>query len=380
MHYIINIMKYKWIIATNHLRNGSFNLLNVSGDILLHFNPRPNANQVVVNSKIDNQWKANALCIPFPHYHPCLLGNVRLHAEIEVDEFEGFFIKVENDPTIYNYPHSIPWSSFQGNVFVDHHSEQMYDSHWIVTSNYKRSSKKALVLLCYKPSHVWFQFLNQFTSHDTYVVIDDNTTDYKTLYSQYKHVHILQCDDTISKSKGYQNSSVNLPKPITAWDKAFYFFCETTAEKYDHVWFLEEDVFVYNEQTLETINTQYPTSDLICNQILSKLNERNRWKWWHLIDKYFQSELHRGMVCACRLSKQMLIYVQKFVLAHNTLSFIECLIPTLAKQYYCEIHSPLEMSNLVYRYTWDATNVNTKTQLYHPLKNLESHEYIRQKM
>ena len=163
MHYIINIMKYKWIIATNHLRNGSFNLLNVSGDILLHFNPRPNANQVVVNSKIDNQWKANALCIPFPHYHPCLLGNVRLHAEIEVDEFEGFFIKVENDPTIYNYPHSIPWSSFQGNVIVDHHSEQMYDSHWIVTSNYKRSSKKALVLLCYKPSHVWFQFLNQFT-------------------------------------------------------------------------------------------------------------------------------------------------------------------------------------------------------------------------
>ena len=42
------------------------------------------------------------------------------------------------------------------------------------------------------------------------------------------------------------------------------------------------------------------------------------------------------------------------------------------------INNPVEFEPIVYRKNWDINEIN-KNYLYHPIKNIKHHEYIRQK-
>ena len=38
---------------------------------------------------------------------------------------------------------------------------------------------KCISLICYKPNDIWVEFLSKFTKYDIYLIIDDNSKDYK---------------------------------------------------------------------------------------------------------------------------------------------------------------------------------------------------------
>ena len=40
-------------------------------------------------------------------------------------------------------------------------------------------NKNCLCLICYKPNDVWIDFLSKFTNYTLYILIDDNSIDYK---------------------------------------------------------------------------------------------------------------------------------------------------------------------------------------------------------
>jgi hypothetical protein len=371
----------KWYIKTNSDRKGAFNLLDGSDNVLFHFNPRPSEKSIVISSRINGIWDtSHNLTIPFPSYHPSVNTNIPLHGEIEVDISSGFLINIENLDQKFVYPHVLPWNTFRGNVFMHYQSDQMFESKWTITSNYRRNpslSQIAVILLCRFPHKVWFDFLEKFR-YTVYVVIDDNTVDYKTTeFGKYLNIHILQVEDSVCRNAGYTKSSVTMKKPECAWDKALYFSsCEFM--NFTHVWFLEEDVFFYSDQTLMDLDDQFPESDLICNQVTTKAEEpkNHTWKWWGSVLEATGKEnytFYRGMMCACRVSQKVLHEIGEFVKRKKTLFFIEALFPTVTHYLKGTVTFPLELGNIVFQYHWNLTNIVSKRHLYHPVKNIQSH-------
>jgi len=53
-------------------------------------------------------------------------------------------------------------------------------------------NKTCVCLLCYKPNDIWIDFLSKFTKYDIYIVIDDNSTDYKKQYSTFSNINIIK--------------------------------------------------------------------------------------------------------------------------------------------------------------------------------------------
>lgn len=238
--------------------------------------------------------------------------------------------------------------------------------------------KNAIGLVTYKPNEVFLQFLNEFTKYDVYIIIDDNTVDYIGLKQKYTRLNIIQIDNEICYHTGFKNmNAITLNKPVTGWDKALYFFTniETT---YEYTWIFEDDVFFYNEDTLATIDAKYGNHDILCN---SSFKEAKLDEWlWHRISIQFPPPYYCGMMCICRFSRKMLESIHAYADENDTLFYLEALFPCIAKynQLVCYSNPP-EFLTVTHRNQFDEKDFNKKN-LYHPMKNMEGHLYLRKKL
>lgn len=237
--------------------------------------------------------------------------------------------------------------------------------------------KNAFVLVTYKPKEIYFDFLNKFTKYDIFVIIDDNATNYDYLHSKYNNIKFIQIDNAILHNTGFINSS-RLGEKITTgygWDKAIYFSCMIKKNEYNHVWFSEEDVFFYDENTLLKIDDKYLDYDILCNSSFEdgKLNE---WMW-KSIEIKLDPPYFCGMMCCCRFSQKMLEKLGEYAEKNKTLFFIEALFPTIAKKNNLKYSvSPEEFSTITYRKPFQLNEIDCN-KLYHPLKKIEQHVFIR---
>ena len=80
------------------------------------------------------------------------------------------------------------------------------------------------------------------------------------------YLHNLTCviDDEKCKLNGYVNAEFKSDKIVNAWDKALYYF-GVENKNYEFIWFLEDDVFFHEENTLIQIDNQYSREDLLSN-------------------------------------------------------------------------------------------------------------------
>ena len=49
----------------------------------------------------------------------------------------------------------------------------------------------------------------------------------------------------------------------TSREKALYYFCTHDID-FDHIWFIEDDVFIPNITTIDYLDNKYPHGDLLC--------------------------------------------------------------------------------------------------------------------
>lgn len=239
---------------------------------------------------------------------------------------------------------------------------------------------KAICILCRSYNETWIEFLKSFTHYDIYMVIDDNTTIYP---KQINNVFIIQVtDEECMKSNYYNSSTVSNLKHIVAWDRALYYF-NTQVDPfyaYEHIWFLEDDVFLMNEDVLLKIDEKYPDSDLL--SAFHDVNETgdiyNGWNHWVNVINQIKTPWAHSLVSASRLSFVILSLVHKFV-RERPLLFIEALFSTLAHQGNRFIDHPDELKDTItYDKKWDRDEIDI-TKIYHPFKKMEDHEYIRNK-
>jgi len=231
-----------------------------------------------------------------------------------------------------------------------------------------------LCIVSVRPCKVWCDFLNEIKTYKIVVIVDDNNFDLTGCKNYYKNITFVQIKNETCQLHGYIDSSFLLNKLISGWDKALYYF---GVENVDHefIWFMEEDVFFYNEDTLVQIDQRYIDDDLLSNKYNESNGDKNTWHW-SFIDIKYSPPYYCAMVCAVRFSKKMMECIHNYTLEHGTLGFIEALFPTVAKQNTLKYTVISELAEIHHSYFFTGKNVGKKN-IYHPVKNVNKHIEFR---
>lgn len=222
-------------------------------------------------------------------------------------------------------------------------------------------------------------FLNTFTKYDVYIIIDDNSVDYSKQYNlQNKNIHFVQINDELCYKNGFVGASFLLGdgKQVAGWEKALYYFSTINNKYYNHIWFCEEDVFFYSEETLINIDTQNINGDLLSNTGGDNPKGQNTDWIWNRIKIKIPPPYYCNMMCAVRMSTALLLKIKNYASFYNTLFYLEALFSTICKSSGL-IHNTLdELKTILYRKEYSLSDIN-KHNLFHPVKNIAIHEMYR---
>lgn len=239
----------------------------------------------------------------------------------------------------------------------------------------------AFALLCFKPHSEWLEFLTTF-HYDCYVIIDDNSSDYKELKLQYPKITFVQISDDDCLLAGYKNShsehfykKKNTERRVSACEKALYYFRD---KSYKQVWFCEDDVFIPSVNNLISVDNQYPDSDMLSNELTK--NDGSRLDWhWSTIDMKTPAPWWSCMVCITRISDKLLSVIDDYVNKFETLYFSEAMFCTEALHNGLVVETPEQFKWVKYNNKWTEFNIQ-RDGFYHPVKSIESHNYLRQQI
>jgi hypothetical protein len=243
-------------------------------------------------------------------------------------------------------------------------------------------TKYKLALICFRPNDIYLEFLNKFSSYEVYIIIDDNTVNYTALYhKKYTNLTFIQMLDNVCNQYGFTNvNKIGVKKLISGWDKALCYFALNFSNLNSNVWFIEDDVFFHNEETLLKIDAKYPDYDLLANSDFKPATNKNDWLWNYIRIKQ-PGPYYCGMVCATRLSPNVLEEIRLYASLNKELFFLEALLPTLsntktkAKNKKC--CCPDELKTVVYRHNYTYTEVSNQDNIYHPVKDISKHQEFR---
>jgi hypothetical protein len=234
-------------------------------------------------------------------------------------------------------------------------------------------NKTAIVFLTYRPSNELIAFtkdLQESCRSSVYICIDDDAYDHTQI-----SVRTLKYSSAVCAHNGFKNLLLYCTAKLRpcAWEKAMFHFC-VIETSYDFVWFIEDDVLITSLQTIPDIDRKYPFADLLCrsNDPLDITS-----KWPHLkTARSLPKPWFFSMMCACRLSKNLLFNINKFANIKKTLHFHEVFFNILAYQYKLKVVNPHELNGILWRHNWDINNI-TLGHMYHPVKEQDRHDTLR---
>jgi len=239
----------------------------------------------------------------------------------------------------------------------------------------ENQDKYAICFISREYNKILFDFAETCADvYDVYIVVDDNTP---INYSSNK-IKIIQIDEKECIDNNYIKSTYRFNQDVTGWDKAFYYFCKKV--NYDHVWFIEDDVFIANVNVLSKIDKKYPKIDMLCqnNKIINDKFPKKNKILPKLIKEKLNLKLYQTMCCAMRISKNVLKLLSSIAIKHKQLFFHEMTVLSLV------IHNNLsyevipELKSILYRKNWKIHTLKVNpNKLYHPIKNMNLHKKIR---
>lgn len=235
---------------------------------------------------------------------------------------------------------------------------------------------KAICLITRQPSKIWCEFLNKFSHYKVFIIVDYDEIDTQEFINQYTNITFVKINPNLCHTNGFKNTnSLVIHKEISGWDKAVYYF-SVENQTYDYVWFIEDDLFFYNESTLIRIDNQYMISDLLSNTCTeNKDGRKNEWLWHKIQYNNYEPPYYWAMMCACRMSRNLLRCIGLSAKKYNTLFFLEAAFPIIAFKNNLQVDTPLEFRNIHWLPDFDKTII--ENSLYHPIKNIEKHLFLR---
>jgi len=272
-------------------------------------------------------------------------------------------------------------------------------------SRYKEENimNSSICFLTKNPPDDFYKLIKDFISnHKVYVCIDDNN--HKV---DWEGVEIIQMDENIPHQAGYHSMHLDkFPKfynKSLSREKAHYYIHKNLDT--NHVWFIEEDVFIPRHDLLKQIDDEFKDSDLLIRDIQT-IETHPHWPHWNgpmgdefdIIhsngtwlsgEKISNKDLKRSMIAAVRVSKKFVECMDMHLHDHNRIGLFmdEICIPTLAHLYNLEIDCPKELGYILWRdgkqkdneyikfpYSKDKVNEN---MMYHPIKDLKRQIKLR---
>ena len=251
------------------------------------------------------------------------------------------------------------------------------------------SSQNIVCFLTVRPNKTFLDFCDSLHSHyNVFVCVDDNS--YKVPKTQ--HCNIIQINNNTSKNAGFHNIlgyyNKKFKNKSISRDKALYYFYHNLP-KNKYVWFIEEDVFIPQINTLINIDNKYPQTDLLCKQnlIYNNIQDTIKPKWYHWQHVFNDSNLNfpygRSMICAIRCSYNLIQLIGKHAEKYGKLYVDESIFNTIALQNNLSIITPKELQNILFRKKvkgrngdWDISEIKP-THLYHPFKDTYKQQHFR---
>ena len=141
-------------------------------------------------------------------------------------------------------------------------------------------------LITFRPNKIWCDFLNLFNKYKIFIIVDDNNFDLFDFTNNYKNITFIQIEEIKCKNHGFIDTNFMINSSINGWDKALYYF-SIEYKDYEFIWFMEDDVFFYNENTIIQIDNQYINEDLLSNKYSVNIDgNKETWHWSRLDIKY----------------------------------------------------------------------------------------------
>jgi len=243
-----------------------------------------------------------------------------------------------------------------------------------------------ICLVCREPHPVWVEFLKNFNLYEVYIVLNNNDFIIPEYYLQNNKIKFIKIDDNICYSTGFNHANrcktlTSFPE-ITAWDKALYYFTCTPPINYStstgNIWFIEDDCFFINENTIKNIDNKYINSqcDLLVKNNNINYDESPEGWHWDSINNLISAPRSWSYIQTCRLSKRLLEKIKNYALQNKRLIMIEAMFNTLALQNNFIIKCPIELSKLELK-TYDTIlNIN-EIYIYHAIKNMSRQKELR---
>jgi hypothetical protein len=235
----------------------------------------------------------------------------------------------------------------------------------------------SICFLTVKPNELFYNFVKQLrVKHPIYICIDDNNYNIPN-YNINDNITIIKINNKICEDDGFKSCVLWFNNTACSRDKALYYFCKNNIN-YDNVWFIEEDVFIPNINTIENIDNKYIEGDLLVanNDII--YNKKTDWHWNHINNQIkLEPPYASSMICAIRCSKKLLDCINNYAEKYNNLFLDEALFNTIALHNNLNTKNISELSSIVWRRNWNKNEIN-EYNLYHPIKSMETQYAYRQ--
>lgn len=216
-------------------------------------------------------------------------------------------------------------------------------------------------------------------SYKIYVMVDDHNFDLKNIKNEFKNIYFLKINGKKCIDVGLGVVNPVIPKDCvrpSAWNKAIYYFSYKNMS-FENIWFIEDDVFLCDFQTVLDIDSKHIGYDLLtASHNINNSGSIEGWVWWKTIPHYLSKPWAHSMVCACRVSQKLLLIVKEFALVHKTefgLLFIEFIFNTLALHHNLQVKTIEELACILAVKSWDVSEINAN-HLYHPVKDITLHD------
>lgn len=234
--------------------------------------------------------------------------------------------------------------------------------------------KYIICFLTVRPNELFYNYVKQLKNNNTdiYICIDDNNYNIPN-YDDY--IPIIKLDNRLCEINGFKSTVLSFNNRAVSRDKALYYFCKNNIN-YEYIWFIEEDVFIPDIDTINNINNKYKNADLLAakNNIINQ--KTLEWHWPYIYTQIMIDLPYScSMICAIRCSKRLMECINNYAILYNDLFMDEALFNTLAVHNKLDIKTPEELSTIVYQHDWKKDDIK-KNYLYHPIKNInKQYEY-----
>jgi hypothetical protein len=220
--------------------------------------------------------------------------------------------------------------------------------------------------------------------YDVYFCIPNNINQNISI-NNLKFEDFIFMDDSIPLKDAFINSSPSVNNNsndkinISLRDKALFYFIKKNEKNYDHLWIIEDFVFIPTNKTIRDIDNYYPNADILTNSYTIIEKEKSNldnyknmatkirgdmpfiqfdpdFKFFDgeivkisEVDKYLLFPWLKACTLAVRISKKFLSNIKEFVNINKTLLNTDFLFPTLALHNDLSLVCPVELQYIIHQ-------------------------------